>query len=139
MGLLGQGKTQVKTAAVYDNPYAWDMRAAYVIGTRHKEDYQLFVPRELAPDLAPLTGQIVRQREDKGASLRFETAETYNVRHGLAVDAASAKMRAALEKGHAALIAAQAERARLRQVEELRKAQELKHTLRPGRGPSMGM
>jgi hypothetical protein len=128
----------VKTAAVYDNPYAWDMRAAYVIGTRHKEDYQLFVPRELAPDLAALTGQIVRQREDKGASLRFETAETHNIRHGLAADAASQKMRAALDKGREALIAAQAERARLRQIEELRKAQELKHTLRP-RGPSLGM
>jgi Ti-type conjugative transfer relaxase TraA len=137
-GYKGQGKTQVKTAAVYDNPYAWDMRAAYVIGTRHKEDYQLFVPRELAPDLAALTGQIVRQREDKGSSLRFETAETYNMRHGLAADVASQKLRAVLEKGREALIAARAERARLRQVEELRKAQELKHTLRP-RGPSMGM
>jgi hypothetical protein len=138
-GYKGQGKTQVKTAAVYDNPYAWDMRAAYVIGTRHKEDYQLFVPRELAPDLTALTGQIVRQREDKGSSLRFETAETYNVRHGLAADAASQKMRTALEKGREALIAAQAERARLRQIEELKKAQELKYTLRPGRGPSLGM
>jgi Ti-type conjugative transfer relaxase TraA len=138
-GYKGQGKTQVKTAAVYDNPYAWDMRAAYVIGTRHKEDYKLFVPRELAPDLAALTGQIVRQREDKGASLRFETAETHNIRHGLAADAASQKMRAALDKGREALIAAQAERARLRQVEELRKTQELKHTLRPGRGPRLGM
>ncbi len=48
-------------------PYAWDMRAAYVIGTRHKEDYQLFVPRELAPDLAALTSQVMRQREDKGS------------------------------------------------------------------------
>ena len=137
-GYKGQGKTQVKTAAVYDNPYAWDMRAAYVIGTRHKEDYQLFVPRELAPDLTALTGQIVRQREDKGSSLRFETAETYNVRHGLAADAASQKMRAALDKGREALIAAQAERTRLRQIEELRKAQEMKHTLRP-RGPTLGM
>ncbi len=137
-GYKGQGKTQPRTAAVYDNPYAWDMRAAYVIGTRHKEDYQLFVPRELAPDLLTLTGQILRQREDKGSSLRFETAETYSVRHGLAADAANQKMRAVLEKGREVLIAAQAERARLRQVEELRKAQELKHTLKP-RGPSMGM
>jgi hypothetical protein len=137
-GYKGQGKTQVKTAAVYDNPYAWDMRAAYVIGTRHKEDYQLFVPGALAPDLAALTGQIVRQRENKGSSLRFEAAETYNMRHGLEANVASAKMRAALEKGREALIAAQAERARLRQIEELRKAQELKHTLRP-RGPSLGM
>lgn len=36
------------------------------------------------------------------------------------------------EKVREALIVAQAERARLRQVEELRKAQELKQTLRPG-------
>jgi hypothetical protein len=47
-------------------------------------------------------------------------------------------MRAALEKGREALIAAHAERARLRQIEELRKAQELKHTLRL-RGPSLGI
>jgi hypothetical protein len=47
-------------------------------------------------------------------------------------------MRAALEKGREALIAAQAERARLRQIEALKKAQELKHTLRP-RGPMLGM
>jgi hypothetical protein len=114
------------------------MRAAYVIGTRHKEDYQLFVPRELAPDLTALTGQVMRQREDKGSSLRFEAAEAYNMRHGLAADAANQKLRAALEKGREAMIAAQAERERLRQVEEMRKAQELKHTLRPGRGPRMG-
>jgi hypothetical protein len=42
------------------------------------------------------------------------------------------------QKGREALIAAQAERARLRQVEELRKAQELKHTLKP-KGPILGM
>jgi hypothetical protein len=43
-----------------------------------------------------------------------------------------------LDKGREALIEAQAERARLRQAEELKKAQELKHTLR-SRGPSLGM
>ena len=137
-GYKGQGKTQVKTAAVYDNPYAWDMRAAYVIGTRHKEDYQLFVPRELAPDLTALTGQVMRQREDKGSSLRFEAAEAYDMRHRLGGELFSQKLRATLEKGREVLTAAaQAERKRLRQAEELRKAQELKHTLRP-RGPSMG-
>ena len=70
-GYKGQGKTQPRTAAVYDNPYAWDSRAAYVIGTRHREDYQLFVPKDLAPDLATLVGQIEKKREDRGASLRF--------------------------------------------------------------------
>jgi ATP-dependent exoDNAse (exonuclease V) alpha subunit len=131
-GYKGQGKTQPRTAAVYDNPYAWDARAAYVIGTRHREDYRLFVPRELAPDLTALTGQIMRQREDKGASLRFEAAQTNRAHSGLAADQ---KLRASLEKGREALIAAQAERAR--QAEEMRKAQELRSALRP-RGPRLG-
>jgi len=50
------------------------------------------------------------------------------------------KLRATLEKGREALIAAQAERTRRRQIEELRKAQELKPTptLTLGRGPSLG-
>ncbi len=83
-------------------------------------------------------------REDKGSSLRFEAAEVYNTRHGLAADAASQKIGAVLEKGREVLTAAQAERERieaerLRQAEELKKAQELKRTFRPGRGPSMGM
>jgi Ti-type conjugative transfer relaxase TraA len=131
-GYKGQGKTQVKTAAVYDNPYAWDMRAAYVIGTRHRQDYQLFVPRELAPDLTALTGQVMRQREDKGSSLRFEAAEAYDMRHRMGGELFSQKLRATLEKGREVLTAAaQAERERLRQAEDL------KHTLRP-RGPSMG-
>ncbi len=137
-GYKGQGKTQPRTAAVYDNAYAWDARAAYVIGTRHREDYRLFVPRELAPDLTVLTGQIMRQREDNGSSLRFEAAENHHVRQGLAANAASEKLRGALEKGREALIAAQAERVRLRLIEEMKKAQELKHTLRPGRGPRLG-
>lgn len=132
-GYKGQGKTQPRTAAVYDNPYAWDARAAYVIGTRHREDYRLFVPRELAPDRAALTGQIMRQREDKGSSLRFEAAQTNRKYPGMA--AADQKLRASLEKGREALIAAQAERAR--QAEEMRKAQELRNTLRP-RGPRLG-
>jgi hypothetical protein len=131
-GYKGQGKTQPTTAAVYDNSYAWDARAAYVIGTRHREDYRLFVPRELAPDLPALTGQIMRQREDKGASLRFEAAQSNRARSGLATDQ---KLRASLAKGRETLIAAQAEQAR--QAEEIRKAQELRNTLRP-RGPRLG-
>jgi Ti-type conjugative transfer relaxase TraA len=145
-GYKGQGKTQPRTAAVYDNPYAWDARAAYVIGTRHREDYRLFVPRELAPDLTALTGQILRQREDKGSSLRFETAKTFDMRHGQAAATASQKMRTVLEKGREVLKAGQAERAErqrieaegLRQAEDLKKAQRLRQGPRQGRGPSFG-
>ena len=113
------------------------MRAAYVIGTRH--NYQLFVPRELVPpDLAALTGQVMRQREDKGSSLRFETAETYNMPPtGWQRMPPARSCVPCWRRGREALIAAQAERARLRQIEELLKAQEVKHTLRP-RGPSFG-
>jgi Ti-type conjugative transfer relaxase TraA len=78
-GYKGQGKTQPRTAAVYDNPYAWDSRAAYVIGTRHRDDYQLFVPKELAADLPTLVGQIEKKREDRGASIRFEEIEREQV------------------------------------------------------------
>ena len=76
-GYKGQGKTQPRTAAVYDNSYAWDARAAYVIGTRHRDDYRLFVSRDLAPDLEALAEQILRQRDDRGSSLRFTTADDY--------------------------------------------------------------
>ncbi len=79
-GYKGQGKTQPRTAAVYDNPYAWDARAAYVIGTRHRDDYRLFVPRDLAPDLGALAEQILRRRDDRGSSLRFATVEDYQAR-----------------------------------------------------------
>jgi Ti-type conjugative transfer relaxase TraA len=79
-GYKGQGKTQLRTAAVYDNAYAWDSRAAYVIGTRHRDDYQLFVPKALAPDLTTLVGQIEKQRADRGASIRFKAAEPAPVR-----------------------------------------------------------
>jgi hypothetical protein len=104
------------------------------------------VPRELAPDLTALTGQILRQREDKGSSLRFETAKTFDMRHGQAAATASQKMRTVLEKGREVLKAGQAERAErqrieaegLRQAEDLKKAQRLRQGPRQGRGPSFG-
>ena len=97
-GYKGQGKTQPRTAAVYDNPYAWDARAAYVIGTRHRDDYRLFVSRDLAPDLEALAEQILRGRDDRGSSLRFVTADELQVRQEQRATAASTVLRAALGK-----------------------------------------
>lgn len=133
-GYKGQGKTQPRTAAVYDNPYAWDARAAYVIGTRHREDYRLFVPREMAPDLAVLSGQIMRQRQDRGASLRFEAVEARGPRQGLDAQSASQRLRKSLDHGREALIAAKV-RAEL-EAERQRKVEGLHQTL--GRGPRLG-
>jgi Ti-type conjugative transfer relaxase TraA len=93
-GYKGQGKTQPRTAAVYDNPYAWDSRAAYVIGTRHRDDYQLFVPKELAADLSTLVGQIEKKREDRGASVRFAAVEREQGRPDLEVAAGQTQDRA---------------------------------------------
>jgi Ti-type conjugative transfer relaxase TraA len=110
-GYKGQGKTQPRTAAVYDNPFAWDARAAYVIGTRHRDDYRLFVPRDLAPDLDALAEQILRRRDDRGSSLRFATAEEYQARQQQAATA-SKVFRAALDNSRA-VRAAKAARKRL--------------------------
>ncbi|WP_275895716.1 AAA family ATPase [Acidibrevibacterium fodinaquatile] len=111
-GYKGQGKTQPRTAAVYDNPFAWDARAAYVIGTRHRDDYRLFVPRDLAPDLDALAEQILRPRDDRGSSLRFDTAEDYQARQQQRAATASKVFRAALDNSRA-VRAAKAARKRL--------------------------
>ena len=97
-GYKGQGKTQPRTTAVYDSSYAWDARAAYVIGTRHRDDYRLFVPRDLAPNLEALAEQILRQREDRGSSLRFAIADKLQARQEQQAEAARERLRAALEK-----------------------------------------
>ena len=111
-GYKGQGKTQPRVAAVYDNPYAWDARAAYVIGTRHRDHYQLFVSRDLAPDLEALAEQILRRRDDRGSSLRYLTAEEYQDQQR--ITAASETVRAALATSRR-VRAAKAARARERQ------------------------
>ena len=116
-GYKGQGKTQPHTAAVYDNPFAWDARAAYVIGTRHRDDYRLFVPRDLAPDLDALAEQILRPRDDRGSSLRFATAEDYQARQQQRAATASKVFRAALDNSRA-VRAAKAARKRLQSEEQ---------------------
>jgi hypothetical protein len=135
-GYKGQGKTQVKTAAVYDNPYAWDSRAAYVIGTRHRDEYQLFVPRELAPDLATLSGQIMRQRVDRGSSLRFEAVAGRRPGQGLDAEDARQKLGKALDHGREVLTAAKA-RAAI-EAERQRRVEKLNQGHRLDRGPSLG-
>jgi Ti-type conjugative transfer relaxase TraA len=68
----GQGKSLPRTHAVYDHPYAFDLRAAYVTGTRHRHDMRIYVPREFAKDMDALVDQIERQREDRSASVRYK-------------------------------------------------------------------
>ena len=131
-GYKGQGKTQPRTAAVYDNPFAWDARAAYVIGTRHRDDYRLFVPRDLAPDLDALAEQILRRRDDRGSSLRFATAEDYQARQQQRAATASKVFRDALATSRKVRAAkAAAERERQRQPAEAPQAPNPETAARP--------
>lgn len=71
----GQGKTQERVACVYDSKLAWNERAAYVIGTRHREDFTMYVPRDLAADIDALIAEITAARPYDGASTRYRTRE----------------------------------------------------------------
>lgn len=67
----GQGQTLPQTYALYDSKSAWNRRTTYVAMTRHKHAVELFVPRELAPDLDTLGRQMDRA-DDGDASLAWE-------------------------------------------------------------------
>jgi hypothetical protein len=98
--------------AVNAPPIRWPQNV-YVVQNHerlpcHKEDYRLFVPRELAPDLTVLTGQIMRHREDKGSSLRFEARAAHGQRQGLDAQSANERLLKSLEQGREVLAAAKA-------------------------------
>lgn len=67
----GQGKTQLRVFAFYDNAYAWNAKSAYVGLTRHKAEVRLYCSRDLATDEPTLARQMSRVSE-QSASIRFE-------------------------------------------------------------------
>lgn len=149
----GQGTTQPETGVLYDNPYAWDARAAYVIGTRHRDDMRLYVARELAPDLDALVEQIERPREDRSASVRYRTRES--VEADFHAEGVAARFKEAVEQSreqraawraeqHARQEAAEAAARRATaDAEDVRRRESArrKQPRRPGRdpGPSVEM
>ena len=68
----GQGKTQTEVYALYDNPFAWNARTAYVGLTRHQNKVGLYVSRDLASDQIALARQMARRNRDE-ASLHWAT------------------------------------------------------------------
>jgi Ti-type conjugative transfer relaxase TraA len=70
----GQGKTLPKTYALYDHVRAWSARSTYVALTRHRSEFDLFVPKTLARDLDQLGRQMSRG-DGSEASLSYLTAE----------------------------------------------------------------
>jgi Ti-type conjugative transfer relaxase TraA len=69
-----QGKTKLNVFAFFDNPYAWNSKAAYVAMTRHTAQVRLYASRDLAADEATLAHLMSRVSDD-GASIRYETVD----------------------------------------------------------------
>ena len=56
----GQGKTLPVAYALYDHVRSWSARSSYVAMTRHRQHFDLFVPRNLAKDIDQLAKQMSR-------------------------------------------------------------------------------
>jgi Ti-type conjugative transfer relaxase TraA len=63
-----QGRTQDRVFLLYDHPFVWHAATTYVGLTRHREQVQLYVPRELAANEATLVRQMSRPTEQVLAS-----------------------------------------------------------------------
>jgi hypothetical protein len=48
-------RCRVRYAGEQECSYVWDSRDSYVNGTRHRDEYQLFMTRDLATLASPLT------------------------------------------------------------------------------------
>lgn len=76
----------------------------------------------------------MRQREDKGSSLRFDARAAPGQRQELEAQTANERLRKSLERGREALVAAKARATR--EAEKQRRAQEQNQRL--DRGPRLG-
>jgi Ti-type conjugative transfer relaxase TraA len=62
-----QGKTQLQVFALFDNPFAWNAKSAYVAMTRHKAEVNLYTSRDIASDEATLARLMSRVSEDSAS------------------------------------------------------------------------
>jgi Ti-type conjugative transfer relaxase TraA len=63
----GQGKTQINVFALFDNPHAWNARAAYVAMTRHKSEVHLYVSEDIAANESTLAQLMSRISDDRAS------------------------------------------------------------------------
>ena len=70
----GQGKTQLRVFALFDNPFAWNSKAAYVAMTRHKAEVNLYTSRDIAADKSTL-GRLMSRVSDDAASIAYPTLQ----------------------------------------------------------------
>jgi Ti-type conjugative transfer relaxase TraA len=87
----GQGRTQTDVYALYDSPFAWNARTAYVGMTRHKSRIELYVSNDLAPDEIGLAKRMSRQFRDE-ASLAWATPDEVRGRTAAGKEAGKAEI-----------------------------------------------
>lgn len=63
----GQGKTQTKVFALFDNPHSWNAKTAYVSMTRHKAEVNLYASADVASDEPTLARLMARTSEDSAS------------------------------------------------------------------------
>lgn len=100
----GQGKTQRDVFSLYDSPVGWNREAGYVAGTRHTNNWRLFVSQDVARDEAALVRQMSRSNV-REASIAYTARPQADIK--AEQEAQAAQRRAEAEA------AAQRERARV--------------------------
>jgi ATP-dependent exoDNAse (exonuclease V) alpha subunit len=69
-----QGKTQLKVFALFDNPFAWSAKSAYVAMTRHQAEVNLYTSRDIAADESTLA-RLMSRVSDDAASIAHPTLQ----------------------------------------------------------------
>lgn len=69
-----QGKTQTKVFALFDNPYSWNAKTAYVAMTRHKNEVNLYASADIASD-EPTLAKLMSRVSDDSASIAYSILE----------------------------------------------------------------
>jgi Ti-type conjugative transfer relaxase TraA len=72
-----QGKTQTRVFALFDNPYSWSAKTAYVAMTRHRTEVNLYASTDIASDELTLAKLMSRISED-AASVAYNVLESAN-------------------------------------------------------------
>jgi Ti-type conjugative transfer relaxase TraA len=63
-----QGRTQLRVLALFDNPFAWNAKSAYVAMTRHQAEVKLYASQDIALD-EPTLARLMSRVSNDAASI----------------------------------------------------------------------
>ena len=128
----GQGKTMRGAVALHDSAHAWNRESGLVGMTRHKEDFKLYVSRDIARDQSALAAQMSRSAF-KSASVAWDAVPAADY----AAQQAAEARKIAQERAAAAEAARAAEERRIVQERAAEafaaRSKELAEMIRDGR------